>query len=78
MEVAGLVIKKAFGTGSKSERQAVVLRTADGDYVLRREEGLAYRDPTLERLVGRRLRCRGTLSGYTFFMTSYEDIGDKS
>ena len=78
MEVAGLVIKKPFGTGSKSERQAVFLRTADGDYVLRREAGLAYGDPTLERLVGRRLRCRGTLSGYTFFMTGYEDIGDES
>jgi hypothetical protein len=78
MEIAGLVIKKPFGTGSKSERQAVALRTADGDYVLRREEGLAYGDPALERLVGRRLRCRGTLSGYTFFMTGYEALDDKS
>jgi hypothetical protein len=78
MELSGRVVRKPFGRGSKSERQAIVLRTADGDYVLRRQGGLAFGDPDLERLVGRRLRCQGTLSGYTFFMTGCEDIEDAS
>lgn len=73
MELTGLVVKKPVGTGSKSERQAVVLRTADGDYVLRRQGGLAYDDPDLEKLVGKRLRCSGVLNGYTFLMTDYKE-----
>lgn len=77
MDLTGHVVKKLFGTGSKSERQAVVLRTGDGEYVLRRQGGLAYDDPDLEKLVGKRLRCRGTLSGYTFLMTDCTQIPDE-
>ena len=77
MELAGLVVRKLFGAGSKSERQAVVLRTAGGDYVLRRQGGLAFGDPDLDKLIGKRLRCRGTLSGYTFFMTGCSEIADE-
>ena len=74
MQLTGLVVKKSFGAGSKSERQAIVLRTADGDYVLRREGGPAYGDPDLDKLIGKRLRCRGTVSGYTFFMTGCGEL----
>jgi len=78
MELTGRVVRKRFGAGSKSERRAMVLRTEEGDYVLRRQGGLASGDPDLERLAGKRLRCRGTLSGYTFFITDYDEIPDPS
>jgi hypothetical protein len=77
MELDGQVVRKPFGAGSKSERPAIVLRTPGGDYVLRRQGGLAYGDPDLERLIGKRLRCRGTLSGYTFLMTDCAEIADE-
>jgi hypothetical protein len=63
---------------SKSERQAVVFRTHEGgEYVLRRQGGLAYDDPDLDKLVGTPLRCRSTLSGYTFPMTDCTEIPDE-
>ena len=31
-------------------------------------------DPALEALVGKRLRCTGTLAGYTFLITRCEDV----
>lgn len=74
MELTGVAIRRPFGVGSKSERMAVMLRTDEGDYVLRRKGGLAFDDEALEALVGKRLRCRGTLTGYTFLMTECEEI----
>jgi len=76
MELDGLVVKKLFGVGSKSERVAVFLQTNSGDYVLRRQGGLAFSDPELETLVGKRIRCTGTLVGYTFLMSDYTELGN--
>jgi hypothetical protein len=75
MELTGEVLRKPFGAGSKTEREAIVLRTPEGDYVLRRKGGLAFGDPELEELVGKRLRCTGTISGYTFLMSDYTPVG---
>jgi len=77
MTVSGRVVRKRFGAGSKSDRMAVFLATDQGEYVLRRMGGLAYADPDLENLVGKRLRCTGTLSGYTFLMKHCEEIADE-
>jgi hypothetical protein len=74
VELTGVAIRKPFGAGSKSERMAVMLHTGEGDYVLRRKGGLAFDDQSLEALVGKRLRCRGTLIGYTLLMTECEEI----
>jgi hypothetical protein len=70
--LTGTVIRKRFGAGSKSDRMAVFLKTDEGEYVLRRKGGLAYSDPDLEALVGKRLRASGTLAGYTFLMNDWE------
>ena len=72
--LSGSVIRKCFGAGSKSERMAVFLKTDSEEYVLRRKGGLAYGDPELEELVGKHLRCTGTLAGYTFLMSDYEEV----
>ena len=72
--LSGSVIKKRFGAGSKSDRMAVFLKTSDGEYVLRRKGGPAYSDPELDALVGKRLRCTGTLAGYTFLMITWEEV----
>jgi hypothetical protein len=63
--LTGAVVRAPFGTGSKSERQAVWLETAEGRYVLRRKEGPTYDDAALEKYVGKRVRCDGFVVGYT-------------
>lgn len=70
----GLVVRKPFGTGTKSARQAVVLQTEEGELVLRREGGNAFRDAKLERLVGRRIRGTGYRTGYTLILQEWVDL----
>jgi hypothetical protein len=72
MQLRGKVVRKSVGAGSKSERAAVVLVTADGEYVLRRSGGNAFADPELDALVGAKIRATGTLHGYTFLVDSWE------
>lgn len=73
MEIAGRVVRGAFGTGSKSEREAIYLEADDGErYVLRRPGANAFFDPELERLLGQRVLCRGNLTGYTLLAESIQ------
>ncbi len=68
---SGSVVKRPFAKGSKSERVAIFLVTSEGDYVLRRQGGNPYRDPELERLVGKEIRCTGLVTGYTLLVSDY-------
>ncbi len=74
MQYQGRVVKKLFGAGSKSEHDAVMLVTDSGEYVLRRLGGNPFRDPELDRLVGKTVRCEGRVHGYTLITTSCEVI----
>jgi len=67
----GKVVKRAFAVGSKSEREAVMLTTAAGDYVLRRAGGNAFQDPELDALVGQTIAAEGELHGYTLLMKQW-------
>jgi hypothetical protein len=62
--------------GSKSDREAVILETPAGSFVLRRRDGNAFSDPVLDDLVGHRIRGTGTRTGYTFIMTRWTDLED--
>lgn len=66
---SGSVVKRPFATGSKSQRDAILLVTDDREYVLRRPGANSFLDPELERLVGKRIQCTGTVTGYTLLMT---------
>jgi len=74
MHREGLVLRTAIAAGSKSEREAVVLRTADGDYVLRLAGGPAFADPQLDALVGKRIRADGEVSATTLIVRSFEEL----
>jgi hypothetical protein len=66
--VAGLtgeVESAPFGTGSKSEHVAIWLQTKERRLVLRRKDGPAFADPTLEKYVGKRVECDGFVLDYT-------------
>jgi len=66
---SGSVVKRAFGTGTKSEHAAVMLVTKDAEYILRRQGGNAFHDPALEKLVGKKVQITGTVTGYTLLVT---------
>jgi hypothetical protein len=77
MELAtytGSVVKRPFGVGSKSERDAIFLVTKDKEFVLRRQGGNAFFDPALEKLVGNEVRCTGVVTGYTLLVSDYAVI----
>jgi hypothetical protein len=74
----GHVIKKLFARGSKSQRPAVILKTADAELVLRREGGNAFQDPVLDGLVGHRIRGTGEKTGYTLILQEWEDLGEQA
>lgn len=63
--LTGLVTRGPFGTGSKSERDAIWLETDEGRFVLRRKDGPAFGDRSLDGFVGQRVRCDGFILGYT-------------
>ena len=70
--ITGTVDRRRVAPGSKSERMAVVLRADDGgEYVLRRMGGNAFRDPTLDALVGETITGTGLVTGHTFIMTDW-------
>jgi hypothetical protein len=72
MEFSGSVVTGPFAEGTKSERTGVYLATDRGRYLLRRQGGNPFHDPVLEALAGKRIRCQGSLHGYTLIITSYE------
>jgi hypothetical protein len=57
----GQVTREKYAAGSKSEQMAVVIRTAEGRYLLRRKSGPVFGDKALERFVGRTVACDGFL-----------------
>jgi hypothetical protein len=74
-DVEGRVEKIRLNVGSRSERDTIVLRTGDQDYlVLRRPGGNPWQDDVLESLVGRDVRCHGNISDGLLHMTQFEDV----
>lgn len=73
-EVSGQVVKAPFGTGSKSDHDAVYLHTDNGNFVLRRAGENAFSDPTLEALVGKKIQGHGKVVGYTFFLSDWNEL----
>lgn len=57
--LTGAVISAPFGTGSKSEYQAVWLEASGRRLVLRRKDGPAFGDRSLDQYVGKRVECDG-------------------
>lgn len=71
-DLTGAVVRGAFGTGSKSEREAVWLETADRRFVLRRKDGPTFDDRMLDKYVGKRVKCDGFIVGYSLLAERIE------
>ncbi len=63
--VHGFVTQGMYGKGSKSEREAVFLETADARYILRRKIGPVFGDTELTQYVGHEVECDGFVIGTT-------------
>ena len=74
MRLTGQVVKKPFGTGSKSEREAIMLETEEGLYALRRQGGNPFHDPELEKLVGKTIEVEGKVAGYTVLISDWTEL----
>jgi len=70
--LTGAVVRGPFGAGSKSEREAVWLETADRRLVLRRKDGPTFDDRALEKYVGKRVKCDGFIVGYSLLAERIE------
>lgn len=70
--ITGIVVQALISPGSKSEHRGMVLRTARGEeLILRRAGGNAFRDETLEALVGKTITGTGIVAGQTFIMQNW-------
>lgn len=70
--IEGRLERRVVGEGSKSEHTAVCL-IAGGDVIkVRRKGGNPFRDPELEKLVGKCIKAVGTYAGNTFVLLNWE------
>ena len=74
MKCHGKVVRQEFGAGSKSEHPAVMLLTPQGPLKLRRPGGNPFRDPELEKLVGREIDCEGEIHQGQLLLTRWKVI----
>jgi hypothetical protein len=74
LQHSGRVTVQRVASGSKSERDAVVLDTDGHNYILRRQGGNPFRDPALERLVGKTVAVTGKVTGNTLIMSDWQEL----
>ena len=72
----GRVTKDVYGKGSKSERKAIFIETADARrYILRRKSGPAFGGTELTQYIGHNVECDGFLVGMTLMAERIEVVG---
>lgn len=75
----GNIIRRRVGAGSKSDHEAVCLDTGTEVFKITRVGGNPFSDPELDRLVGSRIRCEGTLlKGNQLRVSSIEEVENAS
>ena len=73
MQLTGVVIERAIAQGSKSEQQkAIVLKTDNGDFVLRKNGENPFESSSLRDYVGKQVRVTGNAVDYLFFADNIE------
>jgi len=70
----GTLVSGPFGTGSKSERDAVWLEAPGQRLVVRRKDGPTFGDRTLVAHVGKRVRCDGFVVGHTLLAERIDPV----
>ena len=73
MEITGFVVKELYAPGSKSEREAVMIRTQEGQFLLQRVGGNPFKDEVLENLVGKRISGKGSKTPVSIILTEWTE-----
>jgi hypothetical protein len=73
VKLQGHVVKRPVAVGSKSQRDAVVLVTDSGEFVLRRSGGNPFSDTLLDSLVGKSIEVDGVVHGYTLIVSNWSE-----
>jgi hypothetical protein len=75
--VKGIVSRGTVDSGSRSEREAVVLNTLQGDtYVLRRLGSVAFGDNSMDGLIGKTIQTDGLAKGSTLIIRDWKVLAD--
>lgn len=75
VEFLGKVARQTIDIGSKSERDAIVLKLGDGvHYVLRSAKGPSFGDTGFESLVGALVKVSGTAIGRTLIVRNLQRL----
>ena len=75
----GSVVTHRAAVGSKSEHAGIFLRTDDGEeWLLRRLGGHAFKDASLEALVGQRIEGVGETTGKTLLLERWKRLPDRA
>jgi hypothetical protein len=72
MTLEGIVFRKKVGGKSKTAYDAVFLKTATGDFVLRQPGQNPFKSTLPEDLIGKRIKAEGELVKTIFFVTGWE------
>ena len=74
--VKGRVTAGNYALGTKSERQAVFIETAENRWLLRRKGAPAFGDRSLDEFVGHTVECDGFVIGETLLADKVEVAKD--
>ena len=72
MKIEGEVFKKAVGKKSKTEYEAICIKTGKQSYVLRQPGQSPFKNSELEKLVGKQIKAEGELVKDIFFVSEWE------
>jgi hypothetical protein len=75
-EVFGKVERGPFAVGSKSDRETTFINTDKGRFVLRLRDGDPFRDPAFDNVIGKTIRAKGVVTGYTFLVSDWMELKD--
>lgn len=64
----GVVTRRPYAVGAKSEHDAVMLVTDEGEFRLRLKGGNTFSDPALDEMVGKRIEAEGIIAGPSFIL----------
>lgn len=72
MHIRGQVLLKRVAPGSKSEREAFVLKNRDGEFVLRKQGANPFvKDAEFGKMLGREISVEGSISDYLLLVDSW-------
>jgi len=76
MKIEGDVFKRTVGKKSKTEYDTICIKVGKEIYVLRQPGQSPFKNPELEKLIGKKIRAEGELVKDIFFVSKWEEIDE--